>query len=729
MIIKKTASFLAKAALFLIPILPLIVADPFFFPFITGKAFFFRILVEIAFAGWLILACLDAKYRPRWSPITIAVSAFALVTLVADLLGVNPIRSMWSNFERMEGWITIIHLWAMYMVATHVFGHDEEGRRAWHRFWNAELFVALIVAAYGIAQLAGWAAIHQGSTRIDASLGNAAYMAVYMLWNAGMATYMFFVARAKQISNHAFLTWFYPILAVLFAFEVFETATRGTILGLAGGIILACTLYAILAKKEKPVRRLGALGVVAIIIAIGAGLYASRNTHFVQSHETLNRLASISWSEAQGQARNYIWPMALKGAMQRPVLGWGQENFNYIFNAGYDARMWNQEQWFDRAHSVFIDWLVASGVLGLLAYLALYVYFLRAVWQSQLTLAEKTVLTAVLAGYAVHNLFVFDNLASYMMFFAALGFANSLKHGRPIKALGDKPMPSDAVEYIAAPAVLIALIAVIYFFNARPIQANQQLISALESCSYSRPDPALFERALSIGVYVSGQEIREQILSCATGAITSQQVAPASKEAIYELAVKSVQDQIAATKLRDARIYALGGSFYDSISQFDKGAALLETAHELSSAKQSIDVELANAYINMGQYAKAVALLGPAYEVTPQHPTLRTLYAMALIANGEESKAHQIFKDDPSVFEIRQTGQIYMLIKEYDKAIAVFKKLHDADPTGLTTGADLAQAQYAAGMKWSAVTTLRDLEKAHPEYKDQIEAAIKQAQG
>ena len=36
--------WVALGALFLIPLVPLVVANQFFFPFITGKAFFFRIL-------------------------------------------------------------------------------------------------------------------------------------------------------------------------------------------------------------------------------------------------------------------------------------------------------------------------------------------------------------------------------------------------------------------------------------------------------------------------------------------------------------------------------------------------------------------------------------------------------------------------------------------------------------------------------------------------------------
>ena len=42
-------------------------------------------------------------------------------------------------------------------------------------------------------------------------------------------------------------------------------------------------------------------------------------------------------------------------------------------------------------------------------------------WRSsELSRPERIALTAVLAGYAVHNLFVFDNLYSYIYFFAIL---------------------------------------------------------------------------------------------------------------------------------------------------------------------------------------------------------------------------------------------------------------------------------------------------------------------
>ncbi len=725
--IKKTAKFISTTALFLVPLFALIVADSFFFPFITGKAFYFRILVEVAFAGWLILAFMDAKYRPKWTPLTIGVSLFALITLIADLLGVNPIRSLWSNFERMEGWMAIVHLWAFFIAATGIFGSGEEGKRIWHRWINVQLGVAVIVAIYGILQLMGKLDIHQGSTRIDASLGNAAYMAVYMLWNTGLAAYMFCVARAKQIGRSGFFQWAYPIIAIIFGYEVFQTATRGTILGLIGGIMLALLLYAILAKNASKSRRWYVVGVIVLMLALGGVFWANRDAQFVKDSEVLSRMASISWSQAQGQARNYIWPMAVKGLAERPILGWGQENFNYVFNANYAPKMWNNEQWFDRAHSVFLDWMSASGIVGLLAYLALYVLFLVMVWKSSMTIGEKSILTGLIVGYAIHNIFVFDNIASYVLFFAALAFVNSFREGRPIKALGEKSLSSEGIAYIAAPAVLIALIAVLYAYNVRPMQANTRLIKALSACATQNPSAELFESALSVRAYVASQEIREQLLACSNRVLTSDQQTGQVKQVFFNITKQSIQDQIAATPFKDARIYVLAGSFMNMIARFEDALPLLAQAHELSPTKQSVNVEYATALINNRKPAEAVKILEADYAVTPENEHVRDLYALALVANQQEAKARQIFSAEPEMFETMQMAQAYTIANQLDKAIMVYKKFLEKNPNDLNASVQLARLQYTTGQKWEAVQTFRALQKAYPQYKDAIEAAIQEA--
>jgi pentatricopeptide repeat protein len=711
--------------LFLIPIFPLIVANSYFFPFITGKAFYFRILVELAFAGWVILAFLDAKYRPKFSPLTVAISIFALVTLLADLIGVNPLRSIWSNFERMEGWLAIMHLWAYFMVAVHFFGTDKEGLHWWHWWFNASLIVATIVGIYGFVQLFGWAAIHQGSTRIDASLGNAAYMAVYMLIHAFLAAYMCVAERARRHTAQA-RVWVYGILSIIFAFLVFQTATRGTILALIGGVILSLGLYAIFGKKESTKWRGISAGIIAVIILIGVLFWVNRDATFVKNSEVLSRLATISINETKTQARGYIWPMAIQGFKDRPILGWGQENFNYIFNANYNPAMWSQEQWFDRAHNVYLDWLTASGAVGLLVYLSLYVLAFIAIWKSSVGIKEKSILTGLVASYAVHNIFVFDNLASYVMFFSVLGFLNYFSAPKPIRWLGAKPLRQDAVEYIVAPIVVVLMVVTLYFINVRPIQANTRLIVALSYCSGGQPDAALFEKVFALDQYMANQEAREQTISCTNNVLNGQYPNP-TKTAFAKLASGEVEKQLRATP-NDARIYAIAGSLYNSIGQYELSIPLVQKAIELSPGKQSIILQLVNAYVNTGKVDEALQLLKEMYEVTPAHTEVKNVYAKVLIYAGREAEARELFGADPSIFESESTAQMYVASKQYTKAIELYKKLVAADSQNINLRIQLAQTYYGAGLKTMSLQTLRQMQTDFPEYKANIEKNITELQ-
>ena len=101
---------------FLLSVLPLLLFNGLFFPFITSKVFAFRILVEIGIIFLTLLALEDKKYIPRITPITLLFFLFIAVLFIADIFGANSIRSIWSNFERMEGWVTLVHLFGAFLL-------------------------------------------------------------------------------------------------------------------------------------------------------------------------------------------------------------------------------------------------------------------------------------------------------------------------------------------------------------------------------------------------------------------------------------------------------------------------------------------------------------------------------------------------------------------------------------------------------------------------------------
>src|SRR3989338_4445296 len=83
---RDTVRFIILGAMFATPFICLLVPSSMFFPFITGKNFTFRILVEVMFGAWALLMFIDGMYRPKFSWILVAAGAFLAVITLADFM-------------------------------------------------------------------------------------------------------------------------------------------------------------------------------------------------------------------------------------------------------------------------------------------------------------------------------------------------------------------------------------------------------------------------------------------------------------------------------------------------------------------------------------------------------------------------------------------------------------------------------------------------------------------
>src|SRR3989338_2451217 len=423
--LEKTLRWIVLAGIFALPFIVFIVANEIFFPFITGKNLTFRIIVEIITGAWLALALVNPEYRPRKSWLLYAFAAFVAIIAIADASGVNPFKSFWSNYERMDGWVTLAHLFAYFVVVSSVLSMQ----KLWRRLWQTSLAVSLVVAVYGFLQIAGTLALGQGGAgglgaRIDAKFGNPIYLAVFMLfnifiaallmaqegrrswsfaervvWAVGLALSLAVLLGVSGLSSGGvwvayfvlvgIITWllFLPawcVLSFIIACDVgalLFTGTRGTMLGLIGGVLLSAFLIAIVGRNSDRARRY-ALGTAISILILIAGFWLVREEAGVHRGGVLGRLATISTSDNTVKARFMNWGMAWEGVKERPILGWGQENYAIVFDKYYDPQMYAQEQWFDRVHNIVFDWLVAGGFLGLISYLLLFAAALWCVWRN-----------------------------------------------------------------------------------------------------------------------------------------------------------------------------------------------------------------------------------------------------------------------------------------------------------------------------------------------------------
>ncbi len=726
--LKGGLKWLVIAGLFAIPFIPFVISRSLLFPFITGKAFAFRMIVEIIFAAWALLALADAEYRPKWNAITKSVLAFTVIVLLADIFSIYPFKSLWSNYERMEGFVTIAHLAAYYFVASSVL----VSMTWWKRFWNTELIAATGVAFYGFLQLAGKITVNQGGVRLDATFGNAAYLGIYAVFNIFVAAMLF--SREKR----SVWKWVYAIVIALQGIVLYFTATRGAILGLIGGAILTALIILIKAKRsdleKKTVRRM-AIGLLLAIVVVVGGFFMIRNTQFVQTSPVLARFRDFSLSSQQNQGRSYVWPMALKGVSERPILGWGQESFNYVFNQNYNPAAYSQEQWFDRTHDVFLDWLISAGVLGLLAYVSLFVTLLYLLFKkSGFSLEEKALMVGLLAAYVFHNIFVFDNLISYILFFSLLAWVstNAAQHSvgsekAASSAKAARHVSPETINYLALPAIGIALILCLYFVNVPALSAGRNLIQGISNQN-AGPQANLdyFKKVFAAKSFGSSEAL-EQLTNLSVQVIQSQnqQVTPALKESFFNLTDEQIKAQIQRTPT-DARYLLLAGSFYNRMSRYDDAIVYLTEAVKASPKKPAMYFELATSYLGKGDTTKAFELFTTGYNLAPEAPDSQIIYAVGAIYAQKADVVSSMFQ---KIGEEKVVGDdriltAYVNTKQFSQAISLLNLRLAKDPANYNVQLQMASVYATAGQKAEAIKVIRAVQTAHPEFKDQLEPYI-----
>ncbi|MDD5032972.1 MAG: O-antigen ligase family protein [Candidatus Pacebacteria bacterium] len=719
-----------KAGLLVLPVISLIVPGSLFFPFITGKNFFFRALVEILFFLWVLIAVFDKQYRPKKTPLFYALGATLFILVLATIFGENPYRSFWSNYERMEGLVAHFHLFAYFLILTSVF----KSKKDWKIFFASNLVVSFILSIYGFFQLAGKTEIHQGGVRLDATLGNATYLAILMVFNFFIAALFF-----RWFKN----VWVRVLLSILMASQlviVFFTATRGAILGLLGGLILLGILL-VLSSKDKKIRYLAFSILVLAVVAVSAFMFA-RNTSFVQNNQTLSRFANLSFSDTTTVSRLTIWKMSLRGFSEHPVLGWGPENFNIVFNKYFEPKLWRQEPWFDRAHNVFFDWLISAGSLGFLAYLSIFISAIFMLWKSmkrgELSSFETSAIIALFAAYGFHNLFVFDNLTSYFMFFSVLGFVNysysfsKNKEENPNDSVKKQELKtisggSEGLKLTAISFAFLAVLLSLYFVTLKPFLACRSLLGALQTASSSQ-DPAetleVFEKVFSYKTFGTG-EGREQLVAYTNAVFESSAFSDQQKSDLSKKTISEIEKQIVDNP-KDLRSTVMLSSLYLRAGRIDDALKMANKALELSPKKQQLYFAKADVYLTLGQNDKALEILKSAYDLAHGNPDSIRNLAIVYLLDGQHEETEKLLLNEYKTLAIADKSLLNAFAKtgHFDRVRDIWLEFIRQEPTNAQYHISLAATYLQLGDR---VKTIEELQKAielNPEFKEQGEYFI-----
>ncbi|MBF8248908.1 MAG: Tetratricopeptide repeat protein, partial [Bacteroidetes bacterium] len=387
---------------------PLIISSATLYPFQTGKGMAFRVLVEItAFLyGWLVL--IEPRARPKPNKL---------------LTGVNAYRSFWGDLERMEGAFGILHGIALFVILSGFLTSKEE----WARFFGGSLLASFIVAWYALAQiypaLRLFPVVEPTSVQPGSTLGHQSFLATYAIFQIFFG--LFIVLLQKSRAWRAFGVCGSVVNLVLLT----VTAVRGAQVGffVAGAVGIVLTAVYVVKNLKARVALCGAL--LVVIAFFGVLLSLKDSPHLKRFPYALQRMATISPDAAMARTRLIALRVSWEAFKERPVLGWGQENFKIAYNRHFDPEfLYYEAVWFDRAHNKIAEVIVQTGAMGLIAYVSILFFgllgLMRFIRMRDSSTERLLAICVIMLGsaYFVQNLFLFDTPTSYLMFFSSLAF-------------------------------------------------------------------------------------------------------------------------------------------------------------------------------------------------------------------------------------------------------------------------------------------------------------------
>lgn len=702
---------------FLVPFVVFVFSSYTFFPYVVGKNFAFRMIVEIMFFAWIALAILFPVYRPRKSAILYAVLGFTGVMGLATIFSFDPLRSFWSIFERMEGYVTLLHLAGYFLALSSVV----EAEKKWTWLFRTMLGVSVIVGIGGLLELSD-------ANRVAGILGNAAYLGSYAMLHAGLASFLLIRQKTARIERYV-----YAFIAFFNIWVMYHTATRGAMLGFLVGAILAALLFVVCSRAREEKRfRIIAGSIIALLIVI-AGIFVSvKDAPWVEENRVLRRFASISLEDKTTRSRLLVWNLALEGWKERPILGWGQENFDYVFLKYYDARLYDQEPFFDRAHNIFLDWLIAGGILGLLGYISLYIALLYLVWRGNMSVGEKSVLSGMVLGYAAQNFFVFDTITSYIVFFTILAYIHTREKEISKEGKSASFSVPDALRMPIIGLCAICAAGTLFVVNIPALNTNMAiLMGKARSAVYSvEKNNALWTTALE-KTYLGRSEAREQIVWTAQKIIHLDTAPDDVVSALSVLAEEEMKKEIAQRPLHSRPLY-IGSVLSVTRGMNDDALSLIQEALLLSPEKAQFFALKGMIQLGDGAYEDAVETGYALYTLTPEYPTAVDLLLKALLQADRVNEASEILSSVPREVRVpdRVLAQSFSDNGAYGEAIRIWEDvMYDAEKQGVLDSEMLtayASLHAKAGQYDVARSILEEAVKQFPDFQEQGEAYLRE---
>ena len=235
------------------------------------------------------------------------------------------------------------------------------------------------------------------------------------------------------------------------------TGSLGALAGLMAGLGAACGLYALFGRSRRARRLglagLGALGACAIALALVLALRAgdapapaadpgarpdtarheqAGRPELRGGNVMVERATSAEWVGFTLGNRLRNWEAGLRAFAERPLLGWGPDNY-FVASARHLSAPRGRAKVEDHAHNLFVEEAAGKGAVGLAAWLALWGLTALVALRAARRLEEPreralaVFAGAALAGWFVQGLTAFYTAESWLQHMLLLGFLAHLE--------------------------------------------------------------------------------------------------------------------------------------------------------------------------------------------------------------------------------------------------------------------------------------------------------------
>src|SRR3989344_8459005 len=292
---------------------------------------------------------------------------------------------------------------------------------------------------------------------------------------------------------------------LLFVLTIFLTGSRATYLALLVSFFFFLFLYPIRIKQIKTLKIIaGSLLLIAIISIIVFNSLPQLSEKGDFFSRLANRLSIQRVATDLFGTRFAVWQITLKAIKDRPLLGWGPENFYIGFEKYYEPTAPNlQKLWWDRPHNIFLDIAANSGLIALFFYIAFWLILLWSLQrfkyakqreaEHENTQIKAHGLQTMFIGYLTALIFNFDSFSTYLISFFFIGYSfYLLSSGRgTVEIKNSQKIVNYKNKKAFTGFFAVILLLFLFFWNIKPLYINESVVYAKNLSNIKKCNKAL----------------------------------------------------------------------------------------------------------------------------------------------------------------------------------------------------------------------------------------------